>query len=86
LRAWFHELPKAAGVMGAAFDTRLPGSALKTGWAAKGIARRLRTHGYELAADPESFLEDTEGPLTEGELERARTWGASLASRVRQPS
>ena len=87
LRAWFQELPKATGVMGAAFDTRLLGSALKTGSAAKGIARRLRTHGYELAAEPESLLvEDAEGPLVKGELERAKTWGASLASGVRQSS
>jgi hypothetical protein len=80
LRSWFHELPKDGGSKGAAFDTRLPGSALKTGSAAKGIARRLRRHGYELVAEPESFLvADAEAAMPEGELERARHWGASLA-------
>jgi flavodoxin len=81
LRSWFHELPKVDGAKGAAFDTRLPGSALKAGSASKAIARRLRQHGYELVAKPESFLvADGEGPLVEGELERARAWGASLAA------
>jgi hypothetical protein len=35
-------------------------------------------------ADPESFLvEDSEGPLAEGELDRARAWGESLVELVR---
>jgi hypothetical protein len=34
--------------------------------------------------DRESFfVEDSEGPLAEGELERARSWGAKLADMVR---
>jgi hypothetical protein len=34
-------------------------------------------------ADPESFfVEDSEGPLAEGELDRARAWGASLVDLV----
>jgi hypothetical protein len=86
LRTWFHEVPKVKGTMGAAFDTRLPGSALKTGSAAKGIARRLRQRGYELVAEPESFIvEDAEGPLAEGELERAQAWGTSLVQSVKAP-
>jgi hypothetical protein len=81
LRSWLRELPKVDGAKSAAFDTRLPGSALKTGSAAKAIARRLRQHGYELVAKPESFLvADSEGPVADGELERARAWGASLAA------
>jgi hypothetical protein len=81
LRAWFDGLPKVKGVGGAAFDTRGSGPALLTGSAAKGIARRLRRHGYKLVAEPESFVvTDSEGPLEEGELERARAWGASLAA------
>jgi flavodoxin len=40
-------------------------------------------HG-KVIADPESFLvEDPEGPLAKGELDRARDWGASLADLVR---
>jgi hypothetical protein len=51
-----------------------------TGSAAKGIAKRLRQDGYELVAEPESFVvDDSDGPLHAGELERARAWGRSLA-------
>jgi hypothetical protein len=49
------------------------------GGAAHGIARRLRRHGYELVAEPESFvIEGTEGPLRAGEPDRVRAWGADL--------
>jgi hypothetical protein len=79
LRDWLDALPKAQGVRGAAFDTRIGKAEILTGSAAKKIARRLRRHGVELVADPESFVvEDSGGPLSEGELERAREWGRHL--------
>jgi hypothetical protein len=63
----------------AAFDTRIDRSPVLTGSAARGIAKRLRRRGYELVTEPASFfVEDTEGPLADGELERARAWGESL--------
>ncbi len=82
VRDWFMALPQAArGSLGAAFDTR-PDSLTAEG-AAHGIARRLRQHGYELAAEPEGFVIDhTHGPLRGGERHRAREWGAIL---LRQP-
>jgi hypothetical protein len=63
LRDWFDVLPKAAqGAVAAAFDTRL-GSSM-AGGAAKGIARRLRRHGYHLLSDPEgSIATYGDGPL-----------------------
>ena len=78
VREWFHGLPRAPmGSLGAAFDTR--GEVRMTGGAANGIARRLRHRGYELVSPPTGFIvEDVEGPLRPGELERARTWGAGL--------
>jgi hypothetical protein len=78
LRDWFRGLPRAAaGSRGAAFDTRA--ESRHAGGAAYGIARRLRHHGYDLVAEPAGFiLADVEGPLGEGETERARAWGASL--------
>jgi hypothetical protein len=78
IREWFRGLPKApAGSRSAAFDTR--GDVRHAGGAANGIARRLRRHGYELIGEPAGFLvEDVEGPLREGEQDRARAWGASL--------
>ncbi len=86
LREWFKSLPKADGVYGAAFDTRLDKSAVLTGSAAKAVAKRLRRLGYESFIDPESFfVEDGDGPLETGELERARQWGRQLADRL-QPA
>ncbi|MDH3226251.1 MAG: flavodoxin domain-containing protein [Thermoleophilia bacterium] len=85
LREWFSRMPKTgAGRLAAAFDTRLDKPALLTGSAAKGIAKQLRRHRYEALGEPESFLvEDSNGPLMEGERERARRWGAQLADRCR---
>jgi hypothetical protein len=51
------------------------------GGAARGIARRLRRHGYHLVMDPEGFVvDDAYGPLRAGEIERAKEWGAQLIS------
>ena len=80
LRAWFKDLPKSSGRFGAAFDTRVEGPAIVTGSAAKGITKLLRRHHYDPLGEPASFLvEDSEGPLKAGELDRARQWGATLA-------
>ncbi|TQK42917.1 hypothetical protein FBY35_4362 [Streptomyces sp. SLBN-118] len=49
------------------------------GGAAPAIARRLKGHGCQLAAEPEAFIiEDTEGSLREDEFDRARARGAAL--------
>jgi hypothetical protein len=80
LRTWLSNLPKR-DLKAAAFDTRMDRSPLLTGTAARGIARRLERHGCTLVADPESFfVTDGEGPLAPGEAERARAWGAKLAT------
>jgi len=78
IRDWFRGLPKAPpGSRCAAFDTR--GEVRHPGGAAYGIARRLRHHGYQLIAEPTGFIvTDVEGPLRDGEQDRARAWGASL--------
>jgi hypothetical protein len=79
IRNLLEALPKGHGRPAASFDTRFDKSPLLTGSAARSIARRLESHGYRLVARPESFfVSDTEGPLLEGELERARAWGSSL--------
>ena len=84
LRDWLNRLPSSGGVA-AAFDTRIDKPAFVTGSAAKGIAKRLRRHGYRSVVDPESFfVADTGGPLLDGEAERAREWGRALAARVSQ--
>lgn len=88
VRGWIEALPNGArGPRVAAFDTRANKPALLVGSAARGIARRLRQHGYRLAVEPESFfVEGTEGPLEEGEIDRAAAWGKTLASEVMSPT
>lgn len=73
------------GVKVAAFDTRFSvedvDSAILNvlvrlfGYAADPIADRLRKKGGDQADPPEGFIvEGTEGPLRDGELERAANW------------
>ena len=61
----------------AAFETALhwsPGGAKGT------IDTALKRLGYRRAAKPMRFLvEGSYGPLRDGELERAKAWGAALA-------
>lgn len=80
LREWLRDLPNGAGTRVAAFDTRVDKSSWITGLASRGIARRLRKHEYEVIASESFLVSDSEGPLEEGELGRARSWGAELAA------
>jgi hypothetical protein len=83
LRDWLDSLGESnMHTKAAAFDTRMPGPAALTGRASKGIARALRHRGYELVADPESFIVTKQNTLELGEEDRARLWGAGLASAV----
>lgn len=63
----------------AAFDTRV--ARVRRLPAASGrVSRAARRLGFPVAARPEGFLvEDTRGPLAEGEVERAVAWGRTLA-------
>ncbi len=80
------------GVRVAAFDTRFPESTIERirvlaffvkifGYAAKPIANELQKKGGTLAVPPEGFyVTDTEGPLLEGELERAADWARRISA------
>jgi flavodoxin len=82
-REWLEGPRLASGKMAAAFDTRFGKPRWLTGSAALRIARRLRRSGYRLVAPPESFFVlHTEGPLRDGEEDRARMWGTELARRA----
>jgi flavorubredoxin len=85
IREWLTALPVAPpGARAAAFTTRA--SSPLAGSAAKGIARRLRRAGYLLAAEPQGFVvAGPEGPLRDGERDRARTWAARLVDRLVAP-
>ena len=80
LRDWLRTAPTAQGQLAAAFDTRLKARALLTGRASRVIARRLARRGYELIAEPESFLVDSQTRLLDSEAERARHWAKGLAT------
>ena len=79
LRTWLADLPDGQEGRAAAFDTRLDKAPWFTGVASRGIAKRLRRHGYKIVSTESFLVEDSEGPLEEGELDRARGWGAELA-------
>jgi flavodoxin len=77
------------GIRVAAFDTRgseeeinstMFGALVKVfGYAAKPIADKLVKRGGKLAVPPEGFIvEASEGPLREGELERAAAWAKTI--------
>jgi hypothetical protein len=81
------------GVKAAAFDTRIAEEDVNSrvfrflvkyfGYAAKPIAQMLRKKGAGMVIDPEGFcVEDTEGPLKEGELERAAAWAKQIMSTI----
>jgi hypothetical protein len=81
IRRLLDRLPEVDGTPAACFDTRFDKSRILTGSAAKTMARKLGRRGYRIVAEPESFFVlDTEGPLKEGELDRARRWGVSLGT------
>jgi len=80
LHSWLEALPAGQGRV-AAFETRFKGS---PGGATGGILRRLEAKGYRRIAKGQRFLiKGTYGPLREGEIERARQWGAELAKALR---
>jgi flavodoxin I len=70
------------GVKVAAFDTRLPKRWVGIfGFAAGRIAKSLERHGGTLMGSPEGFfVEGTEGPLREGELQRAAAWAQDIVA------
>lgn len=82
VREWLERMsvPSGGHPPVAAFDTRvarprLPGSA------AKAIERRLRKRGFTIVHPAMSFhVHGMEGPVEDGELEKARAFGERLAA------
>ena len=68
------------GINVAAFDTRLTARWVRIfGYAAGRIGKTLEKMGGTLIASPEGFsVKGTEGPLKEGELERAAQWAQEI--------
>ena len=75
MRSWLESLPAGHGA-GASFET---GFRWSPGGATSAIARGLERAGYRPLVKGQRFLVKGKwGPLREGELERARRWGAEL--------
>jgi hypothetical protein len=66
----------------AAFDTRFKGPAVLRGRASRPISRKLRRHGFEVVAKPESFFVTSQNHLKPGEEVRAQEWGKRLSAGV----
>ncbi len=82
VREWIQGTEFASGVRVAAFDTRMGKARWITGSAAISMKKLLRSRKFAGEVATESFLVDhTLGPLRDGELRRARDWGARLAGR-----
>ena len=80
MRSWLKDLPWSHG-RSAAFETRV-------WWSPRGatgdIERGLQGAGYPALAKAGRFVvTGTYGPLKDGELERARQWGAELAATMK---
>jgi len=82
---FFNSIPPDAlrGRRVAAFGTRYRMPRRVSGFAARGIAKRLRRKGATVLLSPESFfVGDREGSLHDGELQRAAGWARNLVERV----
>jgi flavodoxin I len=89
MRQFLESLPpgRLSGLPVAVFDTRMQWPKVLSGSAADGIAKRLSGLGAQLVVKPESFfVADKEGPLREGETERAAEWGRKLHAALSLPA
>ena len=92
VKTWLKSLPKGSltGMKVAAFDTRMDVKKVNNvfltfmesifGYAAEKIGKVLIKKGGIQLVKPEGFMvEGSEGPLHDGELERAEQWASKLA-------
>jgi len=82
IREWLATLPSGDSSRSVAtFDTRAEQVRRLPGSAARAAARFVSRHRIGRMVATESFyVEDSPGPLVDGELERARAWGRALGS------
>jgi flavodoxin len=82
LREWIAALPSAQHTEKmATFDTKIKSMRHLPGSAAKSATKAAHRHGYESLSQAESFyVDDVDGPLLDGEIDRARAWGRQLAA------
>jgi hypothetical protein len=82
IREWLSALPSGQHTEKmATFDTKIKSMRHLPGSAAKSAAKAARRHGYESVSKAETFyVDDVDGPLLDGEVDRAREWGRQLAA------
>lgn len=86
IREWLGQLPVSDHLDVATFDTRVGSVRHLPGSAAKAAGKEVRRHHVGRRVATMSFyVDDMAGPLLEGEVERARAWGRSLATTPRTP-
>jgi len=89
-RAFLNQIPENGlrGIRVALFDTRYQRSLWLPGSSAERLERVIAKLGGGVIAPPESYVvADRDGPLVEGETERARSWATALvASKVIEPA
>ncbi|MCA9638001.1 MAG: hypothetical protein KC420_18360 [Myxococcales bacterium] len=86
VREWLARLSKRSERgYAATFDTALrPRAWFPVGSAAQAAGRALEDRRYRLLVEPEHFfVNGIDGPLEDGEVARARAWGAALVARRR---
>ena len=73
---WLAGVQARPGLRVVAFDTTVPGGF--SGSAAKGTVKLLGRRGIKAERGESFAVTKAPGPLRDGELERARSWGAGL--------
>lgn len=82
VREWVEAVTPRKGLPVVTFDTRIH-VRMMPGSAAAAAAKALKHRGFDRVERGETFwVQDTAGPVVEGELDRARAWGGTLATRV----
>ena len=87
MKALLKEIPKRAlrGASVAVFETCYRNPRWQRGAAARKLARKARKFGGRLVVPAESFfVVGREGPLEEGEEERARQWARAILEGLRE--
>lgn len=84
IREFVDSLPSALPMPVATFDTRATAVRHLPGSAARSAAKALRmSHRARVVGRASFYVEGMEGPLADGELDRARDWGRRLAASER---
>ena len=83
VREWIKDLDLVPALC-ATFDTRVDMARILTGAASGHIEHALTKRGSRAIISPESFLVSKDNVLEDGELERARNWGASVGKAMEQ--